>query len=167
MITLIQNLNLDTNTSILVGIGVTLFSYSMYCFMTKSIPLGYKTIYFSSSTDNVINNTADQNFDTDNTNLEYMQAPTEEELLQDFLQGRPIGGTNLEDMQAPTEEELLQDFLQGRPIGGVNLEEPRVPTEEVRLPDFLPENNIDDFILDETPVPTFVEILFNILNHFL
>jgi len=141
MITIIQNLNLDTNTSILVGLGITLFSYSMYCFMTKSIPLGYKTIYFSSSTNNVINNNADQNFDTDNNNLEYMQAPTE--------------------------EELLQDFLQGRPIGGVNLEEPRVPTEEGLLPDFLPENNIDDFILDETPVPTFVEILFNILNHFL
>src|ERR1700759_2280622 len=141
MITIIQNLNLDTNTSILVGLGITLFSYSMYCFMTKSIPLGYKTIYFSSSTNNVINNNADQNFDTDNNNLE--------------------------DMQAPTEEELLQDFLQGRPIGGVNLEEPRVPTEEGLLPDFLPENNIDDFILDETPVPTFVEILFNILNHFL
>jgi len=164
MTTLIQNLNLDFNTSLLVGLGVTLFSYSMYCFMTKSLPLGYKTIYFSSPTVNVNADNADQEFDTDGANLDYLPAPTEEEMLQDFLQG-----THLGFIQGPTEEELLQDFLQGRPIGGVNLEEPRVPTEEGLLQEFIPENNIDgiNFILDETPVPTFVEILFNILNHFL
>lgn len=156
MTTLIQNLNLDTNTSILVGLGITLFSYSMYCFMTKSIPLGYKTIYFSSTTDN-----------TNRTNLEGMQAPNEEELLPDFLQGRPIGKTYLDGMEVISEEELLQDFLQGRPIGGANLVEPTVPNEEEILPDFLPENDVDDFIIDETPVPTFAEILFNILSHFL
>jgi hypothetical protein len=167
MTTIIQNLNLDTNTSVLVGLGITLFSYSMYCFMTKSIPLGYKTIYFSSTTDNTNADNADQGINIDRANLGDMQAPTEEELLQDFLQGRPIGRTYLDGMEVISEEELLQDFLQGRPIGGANLEEPAVPNEEVIIPEFLPENNIDDFILDETPVPTFAEILFNILNHFL
>jgi hypothetical protein len=144
--------NLDFNTYVLVGLGTTLFCYSMYCFITKTIPLGYKTINFSSAKDNINADTANQVINTVGDESWKPAVITEEELLQDFLQGRPIGGNNLEEPTVPNdnEEELLQD-----------------EEELLQNLDFLQENNIDDFIIDETPVPTFVEILYNIFNNLL
>nr|YP_010192415.1 hypothetical protein LK379_mgp09 [Amanita sinensis]QZN08152.1 hypothetical protein [Amanita sinensis] len=49
-----MNLNFETNTSLLIGLGISIFTFSTYCFITKSIPLGFKTIYFYDS--NLTNN---------------------------------------------------------------------------------------------------------------
>nr|YP_010192438.1 hypothetical protein LK379_mgp14 [Amanita sinensis]QZN08175.1 hypothetical protein [Amanita sinensis] len=64
---LLTNLNFYTNTSFLLGLGITLFTFSTYCFITKSIPLGYKTIYFydnnldNENISNISNETIKQN----------------------------------------------------------------------------------------------------------
>lgn len=38
--------NFSTIDLTIIGLGLTLFNYSLYCLYTQSIPLGYKTIYF-------------------------------------------------------------------------------------------------------------------------
>jgi len=39
--------NFSTTDLTLIGLGFTLFNYSLYCLYTQCIPLGYKTIYLN------------------------------------------------------------------------------------------------------------------------
>ena len=46
--------NFSTTDLTIIGLGLTLFNYSLYCLYTQSIPLEYKTIYFN---DNITDTT--------------------------------------------------------------------------------------------------------------
>jgi ABC-type antimicrobial peptide transport system permease subunit len=54
--------NFTTTDLTLIGLGLTLFNYSIYCLYTQTIPLGYKTIYL---TDNM----TDTNINLDNESV--------------------------------------------------------------------------------------------------
>ena len=85
MTNLIQNFDLSINTCVLVGLGITLFNYSMYCFITKSIPLGYKTIYFAPTSSN---ETIDQTINVDEKHYANTATQTDDTMLYDYLNER-------------------------------------------------------------------------------
>jgi len=109
MTNLIQNLDFNFTNSVLVGLSATLFSYSMYCFITKSISLGYKTIYFSpTSYDETINQTinAVEKHYADAT------AQTDDTMLYDYLNER-IMANMTPDSSYPSHyspEEFIREY---------------------------------------------------------
>jgi hypothetical protein len=128
-INLIQNFN--TLDYISLGVGFSLISYSLYCLITQTIPLGYKTIPLFSSVN--AENTPDQssltskNIDSENSfnSLDETSSIGSDTLSQYFTKDQIVNtdgtnlidsliqtnGSNLVDSSVQTDDDLLYDTL--------------------------------------------------------
>lgn len=123
--------NFSSTDLTLIGLGLTLFNYSLYCLITQTIPLGYKTIPLFSS-DNA-ENTPDQssltskNIDSENSvnSLDETSSIGSDTLSQYFTKDQIVNtdgtnlmdsvvqtnGSNLVDSSVQTDDDLLYDTL--------------------------------------------------------
>jgi len=112
---MIMNLfqNFSTTDLTIIGLGLTLFNYSLYCLYTQSIPLGYKTIYFN---DNIsdINSIDTESLRSLNTtesssSTEKVYFSTEE--LNSSVEEVNSNITTLVDASVQTDQKMLYNYM--------------------------------------------------------
>ena len=113
MTNLLQNFN--TSDLFSLGLGITLFSYSMYCLITQTIPLGYKTIplFSSDSVKNTQSELSSKSTTTSSSFNETVNNSSSSSEAQYFTNEPGINteGTNLVDSAVQTDTDMLYDYL--------------------------------------------------------